>query len=60
MVDKTNWLGGHTYDDAFSVDQTESVLTITRTDSNEGWGMYLKFRCCPDDGNSFLKNIVFT
>ena len=59
MVDKTNWLGGHTYDDAFSVDQNGSVLTVTRTDSNEGWAMDLTFHCCPA-GNSFLKNIVFT
>jgi len=49
MVDKTNWITSHTYGDTFSVDQNGSVLTVTRTDSNEGWGMDLTIRCCPAD-----------
>ena len=46
MVDKTNWLDGHTSDDTFSVAQIRDRLTITRTDQNGGWGIDLKFRCC--------------
>ena len=53
-VDKTNWLDGYNYGDTFSVVQTGNQVTVTRTDHNGGWGMDLKFRCCPNDGNLFL------
>ena len=45
-IDKSNWLGGHTYNDTFSVTQTETDMTVTRTDTNWSWGMDLKFLCC--------------
>ena len=54
MVDKTNWLDGHNNGNTFSVAQNGDRLTITRTDQNDGWGMNLKFRCCPEEGNIFI------
>ena len=54
MVDKTNWLDGHTWGDTFSVAQNGHRLTITRTDLNQGWGMDLQFRCCSEEGNIFI------
>ena len=59
IVDKTNWLGGHNYGDRFSIAQNGNRVTITRTDRHGGWGMNLKFRCCPDDGNIFMPIILF-
>ena len=53
-VDKTNWLGGSNDGDTFSVAQDGNRVTITRTDQNGGWGMNLKFICCPDDGNTIF------
>ena len=51
-VDKTNWLGDNNHDDKFSVAQDGNRVTVTRTDQNGGWGMNLKFICCPEDGNT--------
>ena len=48
-VDKSNWQVGHDYGDTFSVSQNGDQVTITRTDQEAGWGMNLKFRCCPED-----------
>ena len=45
-IDKSNWLNGQTYRDTFSVSQAGTELTVTRTDSSNGWGMDLKFKCC--------------
>ena len=45
-IDKSNWLGGHTYGDIFSIIQNEANMTVTRTDWNWSWGMDLKFVCC--------------
>ena len=53
-VDKTNWLGGNNHEDKFSVAQDGNRVTVTRTDQNGGWGMNLKFKCCPDDGNTLF------
>ena len=50
-VDKTNWLGSNNHGDTFSVAQDGNRVTVTRTDQNSGWGMNLKFICCPYDGN---------
>ena len=58
-VDKTNWLDGYNYGDTFSVAQNADRVTITRTDHNGGWGMNLKFRCCPDDGNILIQILFF-
>ena len=48
-IDKSNWLNGPTYRDTFSVTQAGTELTVTRTDSSNGWGMDLKFKCCKGD-----------
>ena len=45
-IDKTSWLEGYTWPNTFSVSQAASYLTVTRTDSNYGWWMDLKFVCC--------------
>ena len=50
-VDKTNWLDGDNWGDTFSVAQNGNQVTITRTDQDSSWGINLKFRCCPEDGN---------
>ena len=46
VVNKNNWLGGYGYSDVFSVEQRETDIVVTRTDSTSGWGMNLEFRCC--------------
>ena len=46
IVDKDNWLEGHTYGDTFSVEQTADKVIVKRTDKDEAWGMDLKFKCC--------------
>ena len=45
-VDKDNWIGGDSYDDKFSIIQIGKMIQVTRTDSNEGWAMNLKIKCC--------------
>jgi len=45
-VDKTNWFGVAKYNDKFRVSQAGNEITATRTDSNGGWSMDLKFQCC--------------
>ena len=45
IVNKDNWIGGANVD-AFSVQQRETDIVVTRTDSASGWGMGLKFECC--------------
>ena len=46
IINKDNWVGGDYYPDTFSVQQRETDIIVTRTDSNSGWGMGLSFRCC--------------
>ena len=46
VVNKDNWLGGYGYSDVFSVEQRETDIVVTRTDSTDGWGMDLEFQCC--------------
>ena len=46
VVNKDNWLGGYGYSDVFSVQQRETDIVVTRTDSTSGWGMNLEFHCC--------------
>ena len=45
-VDKRTWVGGQSHNDKFGIKQIAKIVQITRTDSNEGWGMFLKFECC--------------
>ena len=45
-VDKRTWAGGQSHNDKFGIKQIGKIVQITRTDSNEGWGMFLKFECC--------------
>ena len=55
VVSKDNWLGGATHSDTFSVQQRETDIAVTRTDSTDGWGMDLEFQCC--NGNvSYIKH----
>jgi len=44
-VDKGNWKGGHNYNDWFKVSVSGSSVTVTRGDTNTGWGMNLQFEC---------------
>ena len=46
IINKDNWLGGDYYPDTFSVQQKETDIVVTRTDSASGWDMDLKFECC--------------
>lgn len=45
LVDKSNWLGGYTYSDSFSVVVSKGKITVKRLRTNIGWGMPLKFKC---------------
>ena len=45
-VSKANWLTSDTYGDTFSVAQSGSAITVTRTDSTSGWITNLQFYCC--------------
>ncbi len=46
-VSKANWLTSDTFDDTFSVAQSGSTITVTRTDAPGAlWGMDLQFYCC--------------
>ena len=45
IINKDNWIGGANVDE-FSVQQRETDIVVTRTDSASGWGMGLKFECC--------------
>ena len=49
LVDKTNWLDGHTWPDMYSVDRVGNKINVTRMDSTDGWGMNLRFQCCKDE-----------
>ena len=50
-VSVANWLTSDTYPDTFSVAQSGSTITITRTDAPGAlWGMNLQFYCCPGKG----------
>lgn len=57
-VDKSNWLGGYTRPDKFSVvhygyrtmNGYQRDITVRRTDSTDGWEMDLQFLCCPKKG----------
>eukprot|EP00808_Paulinella_micropora_P005336 g28080.t1 len=46
-VSKYNWLGGYTWNDLFAVTTSGSQVSVRRTDSTTGWGMDLRFECCP-------------
>jgi hypothetical protein len=49
IVSKDNWLGGETYGDTYAVTQAGDSVTVVRTDTgntDDGWGMYLQFKCC--------------
>ena len=47
VVNKDNWLPKvDTHNDTFSVDQNETDILVTRTDSTTGWEMLLQFHCC--------------
>ena len=65
VVNKDNWLGGYGYSDVFSVQQRETDIVVTRTDSTSGWGMNLEFRCCrgkdfhTKQRNSFVSKLYF-
>eukprot|EP00808_Paulinella_micropora_P025708 g58618.t1 len=45
-VSRANWLGGFTWPDTFAVTTLGSQVSVRRTDSNSGWGMDLRFKCC--------------
>ena len=53
-INKTNWLGGHTWPDTFKTTVSDCIdvgktcprkVTAKRTDSTGGWGMDLQFKC---------------
>ena len=49
-VSRNNWLGGDTYGDNFAVTQDANGISVVRTDTgntDQGWGMNLRFKCCP-------------
>ena len=46
LVDENVWLNDDKYPDTYSINQTDSTVQIFRTDSNKGWGMNLKVKCC--------------
>ena len=46
IINKDNWLGGDYYPDTFSIQQRETDIVVTRTDSASGWDMNLRFQCC--------------
>ena len=46
IINKDNWVGGDYYPDTFSVQQRETDIVVTRTDSASGWDMNLRFQCC--------------
>ena len=54
-VDKNNWIGGwwDAFGDTFSISQTGTQVTATRTDKAANWGMNLQFRCCQNGGKYF-------
>jgi len=45
VINSSNWLGGHSYDDVFKVTQKGTSIQVKRTDKNCGWGMDLMFMC---------------
>eukprot|EP00808_Paulinella_micropora_P000401 g24882.t1 len=49
-VSKANWLGGYTWPDTFAVTTSGSQVSVRRTDSNSGWDMDLRFKCCQQGG----------
>ena len=57
-VNKTNWLGGDTWPDTFSVihhgyrsmNGYQRNITVKRTDSSDGWATNLQFLCCDKEG----------
>ena len=47
IVDNSNWIGENGHGDQFSITQTDTSITVRRTDSGKtNWGMELKFWCC--------------
>ena len=55
-VDKNNWIGGwwDAFGDTFSISQTGTQVTATRTDRPHGWDMNLQFNCCQYGSNNFF------
>ena len=47
-VDRESWYGDEVWDDSFMImqDRTAGTVTATRTDSDGGWSMNLRFACC--------------
>ena len=66
-VNKTNWLGGDTWPDTFSVVHNgywegyeyKRDITVKRTDSKDGWATNLQFLCCPKEGMILNFHIQF-
>ena len=54
-VDKTNWIDGGSFSERFSISQDGHRIIVTRTDSDEGWGMNLKFSCCNNKGEKYYR-----
>ena len=54
-ISKSNWLGGLTYSDEFSLTQSGTSLTVRRTDESGGWGMDLQVKCCKDGKNAMVQ-----
>ena len=54
FVDSYNWLDGHTFDDTFSIEQNNSQVLVTRTDTNKNWYFTLRFECCRRSGKLSL------
>merc|ERR1712179_497253 len=46
IVNKYNWENDEEYGDTFDVEQADGILTVTRSDKENSWGMPLKFKCC--------------
>eukprot|EP00808_Paulinella_micropora_P025707 g58619.t1 len=51
-VSSANWLGGYTWPDTFAMTTSGSQVSVRRTDSTSGWGMDLRFECCPAGGGA--------
>ena len=59
IVDNKKWILDNYFKmdvepNSFSVAQTRTIVTVTRTDKNEGWGMNLTFKCCRVNGKNLI------
>ena len=67
-VDKNNWIldmdsyvkMGFEQEGSSSVAQARTLVTVTRTDKNEGWGTNLTFRCCRINGKNLFEFFLRT